>query len=181
MIIIALTGKKGSGKGTVADYIKIRHGAVVFRFSKILDDILIRLHLPHTRDNQIQLALDLRQLYGNDILAKVLAKDIQSTRPDIAVVDGVRYQDEWNIIKTLPNAKLIAMSANADKRYQRITMRNEKADDTGLSQEQFNEQEARKTELQIDSLLKIADHSIINDGTLDELNKKIEHVLSLCF
>jgi len=43
-IIIGLVGQMASGKGTIAEYLRDKHGADFFTFSTVLRDVLNRLH-----------------------------------------------------------------------------------------------------------------------------------------
>jgi len=179
MLTIAITGKKGSGKGTIAEYLQKKYNATLARFSKTLDDILARLFIPNTRDNLINLALSLRKLYGNDVLAQVLKKNIILEKKNtVVVIDGVRYKEEFEILKTLPNFKLMAITTEVKLRFVRTKSRNEKADDRQLSWDQFQKQESRDTEIHIDTLINGADIIVENNGNIDELYHKIDHIIN---
>ena len=112
MLVFGLVGHIASGKGTVVEYLKKNHNAIQYRFSKILDDILSRLYLENSRDNQINLAVKLRELHGNDVLARVLASDIKKDNPKLAIVDGIRYKEELEAFRALPDFKLVAVIAD---------------------------------------------------------------------
>lgn len=177
MHVCAITGKKGSGKGTAARYIQKKYDARLFSFSKILDDILQRMYVPNGRDNEIKLALALRKLFGNNILARILKKDIQEFKPTFAVIDGMRYEEEHTILKDLPNFKLLAITAEPEQRYERIRKRMEKADDQTLSWKAFQNQEQQETELQLDKLLAKADSVIGNDNDIQSLYNAVDDIL----
>ena len=50
-IIIGLVGQLACGKGTVAEYLKEKYGASVYRYSTMLRDVLNRLYLEINRVN----------------------------------------------------------------------------------------------------------------------------------
>jgi len=176
-LIIGLTGEKLSGKGTASDYLSTKYGAKHYRFSKILDDIIKRLYLPKTRENQIDIALALRDKYGNEILAHVLKKDIENEKPALGVIDGIRYWEEYNILKNLPGFMLVYITASLENRYQRTMARNEKADEKNMSFEAFQKQEKAPTEVIIKEIAEKADYRIDNNSTLDKLREQLEEIL----
>ena len=75
-LIIGLTGPVASGKGTVKKYIEEKYGAKDCRFSTILRDVLVRIDVPIIRENLQKVSTTLRQLFGEDLLARVIAKDV---------------------------------------------------------------------------------------------------------
>jgi len=177
-IIIGLTGEKLSGKGTVSKFLIEKYQAKHYRFSKILDDIIERLYLPKTRENEIAIALGLRDKFGNEILAHVLKKDIENNPSEISIIDGIRYWEEYNILKNLLGFNLIYITAPLEVRYQRALVRSEKADENKLTIEDFTKQESGPTEIIIKDLGKEADYQIVNDQSFEELYKKVEEIIS---
>lgn len=176
MIIIGLTGEKLSGKGTVSDYLVENHGYRHYRFSEILEDICDRLYLPNTRDNQIEVALMLREKFGPEILAHVLKKDIEKAGPERAVVDGIRYWEEYGILKNLPGFHLAYVTASLENRFTRQQKRHEKEGESDMDMDEFEKQEQAPTEVMIQELGKKAEFTVKNDGTFDELYNKIEEI-----
>jgi dephospho-CoA kinase len=176
-IIIGLTGEKLSGKGTVSKYLIEKYKAKHYRFSKILDDIIERLYLPRTRENEIAIALGLRDKFGNEILAHVLKKDIENNPSDISIIDGIRYWEEYNILKNLPGFIFIYITAPLEIRYQRALQREEKTEEKNLSLEDFTKQESGPTEAIIKDISKEANYCVTNDQTIEDLYQKIEEIL----
>jgi dephospho-CoA kinase len=177
MIVIGLTGSPGSGKGTIANHLVNKHGAKQYRFSHALDDILKRIHKPNSRDHQIKIALKLREIFGDDILAYVLKKDILNEKPAIAVIDGMRYPKEFEMFENIPGFKLIGVSTGIKKRYERILSRGEKAGETNMTWEEFNDLEKRETEQHVSKLIEKADAQIKNDESENELTLKIDELI----
>lgn len=179
MLVFGLVGHIASGKGTVVEYLKKNHNAIQYRFSKILDDILSRLYLENSRDNQINLAVKLRELHGNDVLARVLASDIKKDNPKLAIVDGIRYKEELEAFRALPDFKLVAVIADEEIRYKRMLLRGEKAGETKTTRKDFTNMHKRPTEIYIDALMQTADVTIANNGSSEELYKQIEGLVTL--
>jgi dephospho-CoA kinase len=177
-LVIGLTGEKLSGKGTASAYLVKKYAAKHYRFSKILDDIIARLYLPKTRENQIDIALALREKFGNEIFAHVLKKDIEKDHQEISVIDGIRYWEEYHILKTLTGFSLLNITAPLEIRYQRTMNRTEKEDEKNMSLENFKKQENAPTEIIIKELAKEADYQIINDKSFDDLYKTIDDIMN---
>ena len=89
-IIIGLTGEICSGKGIIAKYLTDRYNASSYRFSSMLRDVLARLHLPISRKNMQLISTVIRQYFSQDIMAKIITKDVKNSKKNIIVVDGIR-------------------------------------------------------------------------------------------
>jgi dephospho-CoA kinase len=87
-IIFGFTGLMASGKGTAAKYFEEKYQAETFRFSTILRSVLDRLFLEHSRDNLIKLSEILRGTFGEDLLAKVMARDAETSQNKLVIVEG---------------------------------------------------------------------------------------------
>lgn len=148
-IIIGLAGQLACGKGTVAEYLKEKYGASVYRYSTMLRDVLSRLYLEINRINMQDLSAILRKKFGEDILAKVMTEDVEKDLNKLIVVDGIRRMDD---IKYLINEKgflLTKVTAKPETRYKRITGRGENTDDTKKTFAQFLKDEKNKTDASI--------------------------------
>ena len=176
-VILGFVGPIASGKGTVCQYLKEKQQASVYRFSTILRDILDRLYLEQSRDNMQNLSLDLRQRFGDDLLASVIAKDVGSDSASVIAVDGVRREPDIKYLKELPGFHLINITADQKVRYDRIVKRGENADDTQKTFAMFKEDEQKEAELQIKKVAKLAEFTINNNGTLDQLGQQVENIL----
>ncbi|MEK7644076.1 MAG: AAA family ATPase, partial [Patescibacteria group bacterium] len=88
-IIIGIIGENASGKTTATDYLKEKFGAVSFRFSDMLGDILKRLYLEHSRSNFQTLSTILRQNFSEDIMSRVIAEDVNNSAAILIITEGV--------------------------------------------------------------------------------------------
>ncbi len=176
-IIIGIVGNIGAGKGTVTAYLTRRYGAVNFRYSAILQDILRRLHLEVNRRNLAELAEALRAAYGADILSRVLLDDINSADNSLIVVEGIRKRAELESLRTLPNFKLFFVTADMETRYRRIVKRGEKADDRFKSFEEFQADHRRPADADIETLRDEADFLIDNNGCWEDTKKQIDDIM----
>lgn len=176
-IILGFVGELAAGKGTVAKYISEKHGATSHRFSTALRDALNRLYLEINRENLQTLSTILRKNFSEDILAKVIAKDVEEDKNNIIVIDGIRRPADIIYLKKLPEFKLIAINADIKKRYERLIIRGENEDDKNKTFEQFIKDHKAEPELEIPNLMKTADIQIDNNGGYEELYALIDKVI----
>lgn len=178
-MIIGLIGPKLSGKGTIAQYLQERRGAVVYSMSGVIVDITNRLYLPKTRANIIAAATAMRGAFGEDVFAQVLKKDIEGAQPALAVIDGIRMPKEVEIFSELPGFTLIYVDAPLRLRYERALGRGEKEGEREMTFEQFANEEHAVTEQNIASLKQQAQAVMTNEGTKDSLFADIEKIIHL--
>lgn len=175
-IILGLVGEIASGKGTAVEYLKEK-GAVGFRFSTILRDLLGRLYLSESRENMQDLAESLRIPFGEGILSQAISEDVRASDEILIVIDGVRKTDELVHLKKIEGFYLINISADSKMRFDRITKRSENSDDRGKTLEQFQEDSKNPAELQIREVAEQAEFRIDNNGTREELFKQVDEIL----
>ncbi len=176
-IILGLVGPMASGKGTVKEYIVKKYKAEDCRFSTILRDLLKRLSLEINRKNMQDISTVLRGHFGEDLLAKVIANDVKAMKSDVVIVDGVRRMADIAYLKELPGFKLVAIDADPKIRYERMKSRNENPGDDQKTLEQFLADHKREADEEIPAVMKRADLTIDNSGSVEELKKQIDNIL----
>jgi dephospho-CoA kinase len=176
-IILGITGEMAAGKTTATEYIKERYGGVSFRFSTMLRDVLTRIHIEHSRDNLQKLSTTLRSQFGDDIMSKVIAKDVEAATDDIIVVEGIRRPSDVSYLKDLPGFHLIAMKADLKIRYKRITERNENPDDQTKTFEQFKQEQSQESEGKVQKIMKEANFVTDNNGNTESMYEQIDDIL----
>lgn len=176
-IIIGLVGPLASGKGEVKKYLENKFGAISYKFSDILRDVLKRLYLPTSRENLQTLSTDLRTKYGNDILAKVIAADAKNDNRDLIIIDGVRRLDDILYLKDDPNFKLIAIDAKPEIRFKRMCLRNENPGDAHKTFAEFLVDSEREAEKEIPKTMATANYHLENNDDLSNLFEQIDILL----
>ena len=177
-IVIGIAGEIASGKETVAEYLVEKYHAKKFRMSDILKNILERVNLGNNRKNLGKLSLALRESFGQDVLIHALIEDIKGSDADIVIIDGIRRMAELEHLSNLDNFKFIYLKADLKKRYERLIQRGEKQDDNIKTFEEFKKDHQIETETTILELEDKAGTVITNNGTLEDLYKKIDSVLN---
>lgn len=176
-IIFGLISEMAGGKETVKRYLEEKYQAKSCRFSSIMRDILDRLYLEKSRDNIQKLSTALRQVYGEDILALTITKEVNDIKADIIVVDGVRRQADIKYLNELNNFYLIAIEVEAKTRYERLKKRNENPGDGEKSYADFLADHQKEADKQIPSVMKTANYKVDNNASLDNLYSQIDKII----
>lgn len=176
-IILGLAGEMASGKGTIAKYIVEKHKGSSYRFSTMLRDIAHRLYLDENRENLQKLPTVLRENFREDILSEVMSKDVENDPHEVIAIDGPRRLTDISNLKRLENFKLVYVEASPEKRFERITERDENTDDAKKTLEGFKKDHDSEAELQIRELKNNADYVIDNNGSFGNLYKQIDEII----
>lgn len=178
-IILGLTGQIATGKGTAAAYLKEKYSASTYRFSTILRDLVDRIYIPQSRENLQDLSEFLRERFGEDVLAKVMAEDVKKDQNNLIVIDGIRRPDDVKYLKEIPGFILVHIFADMEKTYERIVMRGENTDDTQKTFEQFQKDHERESELKIAEIAGQAQETIDNNGTIENLYSQLDRLVEI--
>ncbi len=175
-IVFGFTGQLSCGKGTAAKYLEQKYGARTYRFSTKLRNLLEAIYIEHSRDTMIKMSEAVRSIFGEDILAKAMAKDAANDPNPIVVVEGIRRPADIEFLKELPNFILVEIFAEPETRYQRLIKRGENTDDK-KTYEQFLADHQRSTELSILEVTPQAVERIDNNGSMDDLQKQLDALI----
>lgn len=177
-MILGLTGKNGSGKGVVADFLKTM-GYHYHSLSDIVREEITARGLPVTRDNLIKIANELRTNNGPSILAeRVLAKlDPEKNY----IIDSIRNPFEVEALRRRKDFYLLMVEAEPKIRFERLKTRareNDPADyDAFIKLEAAEAGSNDPNSQQLNRTCDMADAKVENDGTLDEVYEDVRHVL----
>ncbi len=174
-MIVGITGYLASGKDTVADLL-IKKGFNHYSLSDELRAILKERGVESTRENQQKVGNELREKYGSEYLAERVIKKVLEP----SVITSIRSVGEVELLKS-KGMKLIFVDAPIELRYKRIQNRKREGEEI-LTFEQFKAQEEfekgkSSSSQQLHLVAKMADHTIINSGTLEKLDSKIDKIL----
>lgn len=177
-MILGLVGPIACGKDTVKKYLENRYNAESCRFSSILRDILSRIKVPTSRENVQKISTILRQNFGEDVLARVIADDVFRFKSDVVVVDGVRRAADIVHLQKLPEFSLLAIDASPKIRYERLVKRNENVGDDQKTYEQFLKDHEYETELDIPALMKKSKYRVDNGGSFADLYAQVDAIIA---
>ncbi len=176
-IIIGLTGPIASGKDVTKKYLEKKYQAQSYRFSTVLRDILKRLYSPISRKNLQDLSLNLRTLFGSNILAQVIAQDVDNSQQEIVIVEGIRRLADIETLKDFSNFYLISISAKQKIRYERVIKRNENVGDAQKTFAEFLTDENKESELEIPIVMAKAKYQLDNNQSLTDLYREIDEII----
>jgi len=177
-VVIGLTGEMGGGKDTFCEYVKENYKNVfVFRFSDALTDVLKIFFDEIKREDQSWLGSSLKERFGGDILVRALIRKANSVEKGIVILNGVRAEGEAKKIKE-NGGKIVYVIADSKKRWERVCIRKEKADDD-ISYEKFLEMHKLATETPIPNIGAEADFKIENNGSKEEFYEQVKKLIDL--
>ncbi len=177
-MIIGLTGKNGSGKTEVSEYLKNRG----FEYHSLSDEIrneIRRRGLEITRDELIDIGNELRERYGPGVLAERILSHLEQEHN--YVIDSIRNPNEVEVLKRRKDFILLAVEADSHIRFERSLKRGR--ENAAESFEQFMEEETRELESdnpanqQLHATQRKADRVLSNNGTIEELHRKLDKLL----
>jgi len=175
-LVVGLIGRIGSGKTVAAKYLTRRYNADYRRFSQIFMDILERLNLPKNRRNLQKLGRMLRKEFSQDVIVNAFEKDLRDCCSDMIVVDGIRYENEVELLRRYPHNILVYIHSNPEDRYGRVRKRAEKGE-AAISWEEFEQADNRETEKYIKRLKERADYIINNSGSIEDLERGVDKIM----
>jgi dephospho-CoA kinase len=165
----------GSGKGVFRRTVQRMDYPVVIMGDVVREEVKQR-NLKPTPENLGKTMLNLRELEGSAAVAKRCVPKLKKATGRIVVVDGVRSLAEVEEFKKhFPNFILIAIHASPKARYQRLFRRRRSDDPTNW--ENFMERDLRELGVGMGAVIAAADHTIVNEGTVAQLKKKIQQVI----
>ena len=172
----------GSGKGEIAKMLQKR-GFSYVSLSDMVREEATKRDLEHTRENLQQIGNELREEGGVGILG-IKVRETIAQKEGNWVIDGVRNPGEWKELTKLPGFQMVGISADPKIIVQRILER--RREGSGMSEESILERLHREQGIgeppdgqQVKKCLDHADHFILNEGTLGELEAKFEHFMKL--
>lgn len=178
-MVIGLTGKNAAGKGEVAAFLKDK-SFYYYSLSDVIREELESKGIPITRDTLIITGNDLRQRFGADVLARLTIKKMDPNRN--YVVDSIRNPAEVNALRGTERFVLLNIEAPAAIRFDRIRKRNRENDPKTFDDFQDIEEAERKSaaghQQSIEDCQALADYTLINDGTIEELQRKAAEVVT---
>ena len=160
----------GAGKSTIAEGLKPK-GYEIINMGNAVREEAKKRNLESTRENLGKLMLELREKNGPGAIAELVKPQIESSTADVILIDGVRSNDEIQILKKFGTVKLLAVHASTDTRFDFLQKRG-RSDDP-QTKEHFDERDNRELGVGISNSIALSDYAISNIGlTKDELIEK---------
>jgi dCMP deaminase len=177
-MIIGLTGKNGSGKTAVSEYL-VSRGFEYHSLSDAIREEILKRGLQITREVLIDVGNELREKFGPGILAMRILPSLESGQN--YVIDSIRNPQEVDVLRSRNDFTLLALEAEQGTRFERSRRRGR--ENAALTLSQFAEEEARELDSdnparqQLNATRQKADLIVTNDGTLEELHRRLDALL----
>ena len=157
----------GAGKSTIADGLKPK-GYDIINMGNIVREEAKKRNLEATRENLGKLMLELREKNGPGAIAELVKPQIESSISDVILIDGVRSNDEIQVLRKFGTVKLLAIHASTNTRFDFLQKRGRTDDPQTI--EHFEERDNRELGVGISNSIALSDYAISNVGlTKDEL------------
>ena len=170
---IIVIGLARSGKDTVAEYLERKHGYKKLVFSDLISEELQRQGLEVNKTNMSNIANDMRTQHGMDVLAKRMVEKMKKMREEKFVLVGPRSPEELSYVKK-NCSKCIALKVETE-REERFERKSEK---DPVEMGEFFKRDKNDIENKgLGKLLLMADHTIANNSTINDLEKAIDEVI----
>ncbi|MEM5882858.1 MAG: AAA family ATPase [Candidatus Aenigmatarchaeota archaeon] len=181
--IVGITGTLASGKDTVKKFLENKFNCYTISLSSIIKaELEKKKNKNFSRKDLQDFGNELRKKYGTHILAMLAVEHLQKEK-EVIIINGIRNPGEIDFLKKKFGNKfvLIGVDAPQEIRFERIKKRNYEFDpktweefleidkrDQGENQPEYG-QKTRKC-------LEKADFLVINDGSLEDLEKKVNEI-----
>ena len=178
VVLVGLTGRNASGKSTLVDWFSEK-GLRSVSCSDSIRTWLRDQGIETTREALIEGGRELRRRGGAGVLADMLLDILDG---EDAVVDSIRTPAEVESLRRRGDFVLIEVRADEDSRWRRMTARGRAGDplekEVFLSQEEAEARSDDEAGQALDATAAMADITVLNDGTLEELEGKLEEIWS---
>ena len=187
IVFVGVVGQIAVGKGVLVDYLIKKLGFTSFSLSSILHDELEKRKIKKfTRETLQNIGDELRNRYGNDVLARLAINKLLHEGEKHVVIEGIRNTGEVEFLKKNPNFVLIGVKANRELRFKRLLKRSKPWDpknwtdfvrvdrrDLGIGQ--------NKSGQQVGKCLAYCDYILTNNKDTTDFQRKVDNLMKKIF
>jgi len=164
----------GAGKSTIADGLKNKNYEIINMGNVVRAEAKNR-NLEPTGVNLGKLMLELREKNGQGAIAKLVTPQIENSKYNVIIIDGIRSNAEIEVLRKYGVVKLLAVHASTNTRFGFLKQRG-RSDDP-QTKENFEERDNREIDVGISNSIALSDETISNNNlTKGEL---IEHAFKI--
>ena len=178
MRIVGAVGQIGSGKDTVIRYISKRFSAPILSIVDIAREIARNRGLPATRENLQEITEKCFVELGRTYFIEETIKKIRRANKSKVLITGIRAPTDVQALRSSFQGDfiLICVMAHKKTRFQRLVKRAEPRDPTAW-REFLRQDKTEEQIFQLSRACKLADYRIDNNGTSEELFKKVDEII----
>ncbi len=174
--ILVIVGMPGAGKSLASSVMKAR-GIPVFVSGDIIRAEARKRKLEFTRKNLGELMLKIRKEEGMGAVAKRLVPLVEKESGEFAVYEGARSVEEVDELRRKYGVVVIAINASPLARFQRLQRRGRSDKPRGWID--FMERDNRELRVGIAKLIALADRTVENEDSKDDLKRRTRRVLQV--
>jgi dephospho-CoA kinase len=164
----------GAGKSTIANGLKSKGYEIINMGDAVREEAKKRKIEPSGK-NLGKLMLELREKNGLGAVAELIQNKIKNSSSNVIVIDGVRSNEEIQVLKKFGIVKILSIHASTDTRYGFLIGRG-RSDDP-QTRDNFDERDIREIKVGISTPIALADESISNNQLT--INELIDHAYKI--
>lgn len=174
MRLIVVTGMPGSGK---EEFLQVASAAGI-PFIR-MGDVVRETYAARAKEDESlsvgQFAALERERFGPDIWARRVLDRVDDR---LWLIDGCRSMDEVRSFRALADpVEIVAIHAPPSQRFKRLIIRNR--EDAPADIREFEERDLREMGWGIAGVISLAEHMLVNDGTLEEFKSRAAGLLEM--
>ena len=177
MKVVSIVGMAGAGKSEVARLFE-ENGFIRIRFGDVTDEEIKKRGLELNEENERYIRELLRKEHGMSAYAVLNLDKIDSARKKSdVVIDGLYSWEEYTFLKTYCGESfcVVAVYASPGTRHTRLTIRSNRR----LTPEEAVSRDKEEIEnINKGGPIAMADFTIMNESSLQELKKGVKGVIS---
>ncbi|MCV0372839.1 MAG: AAA family ATPase [Nitrosarchaeum sp.] len=155
----------GAGKSTIAEGLKTK-GYDAINMGNVVRAEAKKRNLEPTSINLGKLMIELREKNGPGAIAHLVIPEIENSKSNVVIIDGVRSNAEIDVLKKYGTVKLLAIHASTDRRFEFLQQRG-RSDDP-KTKENFEERDTRELGVGISNSIALSDDAITNNNKTKE-------------
>jgi len=174
--VLVIVGMPGAGKSLASSVMKT-WGIPVFVSGDIIRAEARKRKLKFTRKNLGELMLKIRKEEGMGAVAKRLVPLVEKATEEFVVYEGARSVEEVDQLRRKFRVVTIAIHASREARFRRLQRRGRSDRPRGWAD--FAERDNRELGVGIAKLIALADRTVENEDTKDDLKRRTRRVLQV--
>lgn len=169
--LILITGMPGSGKTTVAKIIGEKGFPIVSMGDVVREEAEAR-GVGKSIIEMAKFMVELRRELGENAVAKLVERKIETVESDILIVDGVRSLKEVEYFKSKGySVTKVGVLSPTRLRYMRLSNRNRPDDSKKLKE--LEERDMVEISVGIGGVIALSDVYVLNESSLEDLRRNV--------
>lgn len=177
MRVLAFTGMPGAGKSVAVEVARER-GIPVLRMGDFIWEEVRRRALPLGSESVANVAMEMRTDFGPGVWAEKTVDRLNTLKPPIAVIDGVRSEAELEVFRRRlgHDFTLVAVHASRPTRMKRLLVRGR--EDDVRDEGEFIARDERELDWGIGRVIALADVMLLNEHAPPDLHTQVAHLMA---